>query len=249
MNKKLQTLKYILVDIFSAEIVWFIFFIYRQSMLDNNLLYNFSSIFGEDVFWLGFVLYPLFWNFLYIIAGMYRRVYRKTRLIELKETASFALIGVFILFFVLILEDPVFLKTNQTKLFLVFLLSQFLLTYLGRWLITHRTIKKIHARKIGFNTILIGTSGNAIKVFNDLENQRYSSGNKFIGFVDAKKLDKYKIASVLPHLGSIASLPKLIDEYAIEEVVIAIEKSESNMVATIITELELFDVVIKALNV
>lgn len=245
MNKHLQKLKYILVDIVSAEIVWLSFFIYRQSLIDNNLYTNISSIFSESAFWFGFVLYPLFWNLLYVSAGMYRKVYRKTRLIELEQTVVISLVGVFILFFILIIEDRVLLGKNQAGLFFVFLISHFVLTYTGRLFITNRTIKRIHSRKIGFNSIIIGTGGNAVKVFNDLENQKYSSGNYFVGFVNAKEREKYKIASVLPYLGSIEDLPRLIKEYAIEEVIIAIEKSETDLVTSIITELELFDVVIK----
>lgn len=245
MNKTLQKFKYILVDILSAEIVWIAFYIYRKSLLDNNFHFNFSDIFKEYDFWLGFVLYPLFWNLLYVFAGMYRRVYKKTRLKELQETIVTSLIGVIFLFFIIFIEDAAFSGTNQTKLFIVFLTSQFVLTYLGRLTITHHTIKKIHSRKIGFNTILIGTNGNALKVFNELEHQKHSSGNKFIGFVNTNEQDKYKIASFLPYLGTISDLPRLIKEYNVEEVIIAIEKSETDLVESIISELELFDVVIK----
>jgi exopolysaccharide biosynthesis polyprenyl glycosylphosphotransferase len=245
MNKKLQKLKYILVDILSSVVVWVGFYIYRQSLIDNNLYTNIGDIFGEINFWLGLLLYPVFWIVLYVSAGMYRRVYRKTRLIELEQTVIISLVGILILFFILIIEDPVLIGSNQVNLFFAFLFGHFVMTYFGRLFITNRTIKRIHTRKIGFNTILIGTNGNAIKAFNDLENQKYSSGNKFIGFVHAKEHDKYKIASVLPHLGGIIDLPRIIRDYEIEEVVIAIEKSETDLVTSIITELELFDVVIK----
>ncbi|MBN2237443.1 MAG: sugar transferase [Bacteroidales bacterium] len=245
MNKNVHRFKYILVDLFSSLLVWVGFFIYRQSLIDNNLYANISSIFEESVFWYGFVLYPLFWNILYVSAGMYRRVYRKTRLIELEQTIVVSLIGIFILFFILLINDQALFGLKQSDLFFKALFVHFFLTYIGRLFITNQTIRKIHTKKIGFNTILIGTNGNAIKVFNDIENQEYSSGNRFIGFVHAKEHDKYKIAAVLPHLGSIEDLPRLIKEYAIEEVIIAIEKSETDLITSIITELELFDVVIK----
>ncbi|MCD6089872.1 MAG: sugar transferase [Bacteroidales bacterium] len=245
MNKTFQKFKYIIADILSAIAVWVGFFIYRQSLIDIHLFSHISSIIHELFFWYGFVLYPLFWNLLYILAGMYRRVYKKTRLVELQETVATSLFGILLFFFLFVMEDTTFRNTNQTKLFLVLLFGHFMLTYLGRLFITHRTINKIHTRKIGFNTLLIGANGNAMKVFNELENQKHSSGNKFIGFVNAKEYDNYEISAVLPHLGTIVELPRLIKEYAIEEVLIALEKSETDLTATIITELELFDVVIK----
>ena len=245
MNKNLHKFKYILSDILSAEIVWVIFFIYRQSLIDSNLDLNFYNFFYSSFFWMGAGLFPLFWNLLYVSAGMYRRIYRKTRLIELGQTVVTSLIGFLLLFFTFIIEDKAFQNTNLASLFFVFLIAHFALTYVGRFFITHRTIKKIYVRKIGFNTILIGANDNAFKVFNDLGNEKYSSGNKFIGFVNAKEQDEYKMAIALPYLGNIADLPRLIKEFAIEEVVIAIEKTETDLLTSIITELELFDVVIK----
>lgn len=249
MNKKAQALKYILVDILSAEIIWIIFCVNQHSSIDNDLFANISGIFDVRTFWIGFVLYPLFWNLLYVSVGMYRRVYRKTRLKELEQTVVISIVGAFILLFILIIDDRVFLGRNQAELFFIFLSIHFMLTYIGRLFITHRTIKKIHSRQIGFNTILIGSNGNAVKVFNDLENQKYSSGNKFVGFVNAKEYDKYKIATVLPHLGNISDLPELIKDLNIEEVIIAIERKETDLVTSIITEIELFDVVIKIIPI
>jgi exopolysaccharide biosynthesis polyprenyl glycosylphosphotransferase len=116
---------------------------------------------------------------------------------------------------------------------------------LGRLIITTRTIKRIHRGEIGYNTLIIGSNGNAVKVYNDLINQEYSSGNFFIGFVNAKEYKKFKMSSVLPHLGDVSKISKILTEYQVEEVIIAIERSETDIITAIITELEMHDVVIK----
>ncbi|PIY32083.1 MAG: hypothetical protein COZ08_07700, partial [Bacteroidetes bacterium CG_4_10_14_3_um_filter_42_6] len=46
------------------------------------------------------------------------------------------------------------------------------------------TVKSIHSGKLGFNTIIIGSNGNAMKVYNDITSQEISSGNHFVGFVN-----------------------------------------------------------------
>jgi len=245
MNKTLQKLKYIIADLSAALIVWIGLFSYRESLLADEFSVMLHTLISNSLFWFGLVLYPLFWNLLSGMAGMYRRVFKKTRLAELQETLVTTLIGVLILFFALILDDPHFKETNPAKLFFGFFISQFLLTYFGRLFITNRTIKQIHTRKIGFKTLLIGSNENALKVFKDLEQQKHSTGNKFVGFIHVNDQKAYKMSPFLSHLGSISDLPRIMKDFEIEEVLIAIEKSESEQIASIITQLELFDVVIK----
>lgn len=249
MNKTLQKLKYIIADLSSALIVWIAVFSYRESLLTTDPSALLKALFSHSEFWFGLIFYPLYWSLLYIMAGMYRRVFKKTRLVELQETLITILIGTLILFFALIIDDPYFKETNPAKLFFVFFIGQFLLTYGGRLFITNRTIKQIHSRKIGFKTLLIGSNENALKVFNDLEQQKHATGNKFVGYIYVKDQEIDKISTFLPCLGSINDLPHIMKDFEIEEVIIAIEKSESEQIASIITELELFDVVIKIIPI
>jgi FlaA1/EpsC-like NDP-sugar epimerase len=53
------------------------------------------------------------------------------------------------------------------------------------------------------------------------------------------------MSSVLPHLGDVSKISKILTEYQVEEVIIAIERSETDIITAIITELEMHDVVIK----
>jgi exopolysaccharide biosynthesis polyprenyl glycosylphosphotransferase len=51
--------------------------------------------------------------------------------------------------------------------------------------------------------------------------------------------------SILPHLGSLENISSILTEYKIEEIIIAIERSETDTITSIITDLEMHDVVIK----
>jgi len=122
---------------------------------------------------------------------------------------------------------------------------QFLITSTFRLVITTRTVKKIHHKIIGFNTIIVGSNKNAVELFNQLDSQFPSSGNKFVGFVNAKDYQKYLLEKHLPKLGHYTDLSKLVRELEVEEIVIAIERSETQLVEKILTEIEDTDVVIK----
>ena len=84
----------------------------------------------------------------------------------------------------------------------------------------------IKSRQIGFPTLLIGSNQNALSLYNDLSSARLSQGNIFVGFIHVDHNNGHLLKGILPHLGSINDLKRIIDEYAVEEVIIAIESSE-----------------------
>mgnify|MGYP005838517031 CR=1 FL=1 len=245
MNKALQKLKYISWDLLAAGFAWGLFFIYRKLLIEPNIFEHLNFVYEDINFWVGLVIIPIFWNILYVSIGSYRKVYRKSRLKELSQTITISIIGVAIIFFTLILDDQIISYKNYYDLILILFVTHFLLTYFGRLIITTRTIRRIHKGEIGFNTLIIGSNGNAVKVYNDLINQEYSSGNFFVGFVNAKEYKKFKMSSILPHLGDVSDISQILTDYHVEEVIIAIERSETDIITSIITELEMHDVVIK----
>ena len=102
---------------------------------------------------------------------------------------------------------------------------------------------------MGFNTLIVGSNGNAVAIYNEIENQEKSSGNRFVGFVNVEGYKSYKLADFIPHLGELQDLNRFVKEYSIEEVIIAIENSENHTIEKIITQLEDTDVVIKIIPV
>jgi exopolysaccharide biosynthesis polyprenyl glycosylphosphotransferase len=229
----------------AASFAWSLFFIYRKLLIEPNIFEHLNIVYEDVNFWVGLLIIPIFWNILYVSVGTYRKVYRKSRLKELSQTITISILGVAIIFFTLILDDQIVSYKNYYDLIFILFTTHFGITYAGRLLITSRTIKRIHKGKIGFNTLLVGSNGNAVKLYNDLINEEYSSGNFFIGFVNAKDYNKFKMSSILPHLGSVNDISQILTDYKVEEVIIAIERSESDNITSIITELEMHDVVIK----
>lgn len=245
MNKSLQVAKYIFADLLSAALAWMLFFMYRKYTVNPELFTDLSVVFSDRKLYIGIVVIPLFWLTLYIITGTYRKIYRKSRLKELGQTLSITFFGVIFIFFSLILDDVIISYKNYYQSFAILFLLHFTITYSFRLLITTSTIRKIHRRVIGFNSIIVGSNESALKIYNDISNEELSSGNKFIGFVNAIDYDNYLLSEFLPHLGHIDKLRKIIVDQKIEEVIIAVERSEQEKVEIIITELEDTNVVIK----
>lgn len=247
MNKTLQVAKYVLFDWLAAIVAWTLFYIYRKYTEDIDFGNQIQRITEDQKFWLGIIFVPLFWLLLYMMIGSYRRIFRKSRLKELGQTLIITLIGVTIIFFILILDDFIVTYKSYYQSFLTLFILHFFLTYSFRLALTTNTVKKIHAGKIGYNTLIIGSNGNAIRVYNDIINEEISSGNKFVGFVNVHDREQFKIGQFLPHLGAYKDLNQLICDHKIEEVIIAIERSEIDTIERIITELETTNVIIKVI--
>ncbi len=245
MNKNLQVAKYVLADLSSAAMAWTVFFTYRKYVVSPDIFHHLVDVFLDPKLYLGIAIIPFFWLTLYIIIGTYRKIYRKSRLKELGQTLSITFFGVIIIFFSIILDDIYVSYQEYYKSFVFLFAIHFIVTYSFRLLLTTSTIRKIHKRVIGFNTIIIGSNQNAVKIFSEINSEKLSSGNKFIGFVNVMDYKKFLLEDQLPHLGHFRDLDELILKRKVEEVVIAIEQPENNNVESIITHLEDKNVVIK----
>lgn len=245
MNGRLQVTKYVFLDWLSALLTWTFFFLYWKANENLHIFSHLNEILDDHKFWLGILFIPLFWIALYIIAGSYRRIYRKARLKELGQTLTSVLIGVVILSFILILNDQVHGYRGHYESFIVLFALQFGFTYTFRLFLTTQTVRKVHNGEIGFNTLIIGSNGNAESIYHDIMHQEISAGNKFIGFVNMHDRKHFKMSKHLPYLGNYRKLNNIVKEKQVEEVVIAIERSEKDTIQRIIIELEDANVIIK----
>ena len=245
MNKNRQIIKYIVADFLSASSAWALFYLYRKLYIESYKYGYNVSIHADDKFYLGIFVIPLLWVCLYAIIGSYTNIYRKSRLKEIGQTLYISIIGVLVIFFTLLLDDTIVSYKSYYSTFLTLFFLQFSITAFTRFIITTRTGRQIKRREIGFNTLLVGSNSNALNLYNEMESQQISQGNKFIGFIHIDENNGHLLSDLLPHLGTIRNLPDIITKYNVEEVIIAIESSEHENIGRIINELEDTDVIIK----
>lgn len=246
MNKRLHTFKYVSFDLIASIISWSLFFIYRKTYIESiNFGFN-QSIFTAK-FYYGITLIPVFWLILYFLSGYYKDIFRKSRLKELAQTLFTVLIGSVIIFFTSILDDEVNNYQNYYQLFTILFSLQFSLTYIPRVTITSITNHRIHTRKIGFNTIIIGGNRKAVEIYNKINEQEQSVGNIFVGFISITESKSYLLEKYLVNLGKLSEVRDIIGNQKIEEVIIALESTEHKEIERIINYLDDKDVVIKAI--
>jgi len=235
MTQRRQTVLSVIFDYIAALIVWFIFYAYRVTQIEN------SDLVFKGSFYKGLILIPLFWVFLYVLQGTYRNVHRGHRLKTIKQTFYGTTLGTIVVFFVLLLNDYVYSYTQFYSIILVLFGLHFFITLIPRYIITTLLVKKIHNRKLGFNTIIIGGSAKAVEILDEIQKLKQSSGHRFIGFVKINGNDE-ALKEKLPLLGHINDINSILKTHPVKEVIIAVESTDHEKLQGIITNLAGFDV-------
>jgi len=244
LNKKKQAFRYLLFDVAGSALAWTFFNLYRKRVIESNL-FGIDIRFSPDYkFYLGLVFFTLFWVSMFGLVGLYHDPYRKSRLREFGASLTITIIGTIVLFFVLLIDDYVVAYQNYYRILLAMFLFVFVLTYLPRLVITTQTIHRIHNRKIGYPTIIVGSGKKAIQTYNDINSEKISQGYRIIGFIDLPNGVRVNQSLIL---GSVNNIPEVVARYGIEEVILAIDNESPQTLTTILNLLVPLNVNIKAI--
>jgi len=147
--------------------------------------------------------------------------------------------------FVFVLNDPHTLSSYYFITSIILIAVHFILTFSARYFILNKVKRQLLRGDVFFNTLMVGSRDNAIKVYKDTEKKLHDGGYRYAGFITPEINGKNGIQKLIPKLGSFNDLEKIIDEYDIRQVVLAMEKSEYPLLENIITRLGEKDVEIK----
>ncbi len=238
MNRRTQVARYVAADLFGSAFAWTLFFYYRKAFLDTTATGGLAEIFLDANYLKGLVLIPLFWFGLYTVFGGYRDIFRRFRILELGQTLLISVIGTLVIFFVLLLDDEVANYRYYYRSFVALFMLHFGITFLLRIILTSRTVKRVHDRRIGFNTILVGGNERALATYEEIEGMDRSTGNRFIGFLNVNGGDQLLAQAGLPRLGKWDQVRDVIGKYDVEEVIVAVDSGEHEHISRIMNELE-----------
>ncbi len=246
-NQRSKRLLYILFDFLAASAAWILFYIFRKLQIE-------PQVFGIEIpialgsrFWAGAIGLPFAWIIFYYFTGFYNHVFRRSRLDDFTRTITTSLLGVLMIFFLLILDDTIVDYTNYYILFFTLFLLHLTLTMVPRMILTSRTVRRVHQRKIGFKTVMIGSNENAVDVYMDIKDQKKSSGHEILGFINVHQKVHYQLQDYLPQLGSYENMEGILRKLNVEEVIIALEPSEHGKIGDIVNRLSLLDLRVSAI--
>ncbi|HRH70472.1 MAG: sugar transferase [Flavobacteriales bacterium] len=237
-SRRALVARYVVADLFGSALAWTLFYLYRKVYLEPIKFQYAVPVELDANYVKGLILIPLFWFGLYTMIGGYREIHRRYRILELGQTLLISLLGVVVIFFVLLLDDEVANYTYYYRSFLALFLLHFGISFLLRFLLTSGTVRKVHDRRIGFNTVLVGGNERALAIHAEIEAMAKSPGNRFVGFLNVNGGDQLLAAVGLPRLGKWNELRNVIGQYAVEEVIIAVDSGEHEHISRIMNELE-----------
>ncbi len=230
MNRqRLQSLLYIFADFLATYLVWLGFAFFRRETLEGHGYLDLQQFINAFVICTGWIL-------LYAIAGLYSNPFRRSRLYEITQVFKYTLIGVLTLFFAIFLDDPIPVEnpSKQRILLTIYMTAQFGMVSILRFIITTRTNLRIRRRTLGFPTLLIGCQEQALKIYEELENMRRAMGYQFKGYVSLQSSENNLLTGRLKNYGTLETLEHVINSRKIEEVIIALEKSEGDRIGEVI---------------
>lgn len=244
-NKKISIAWYAIVDFITAALAWSSFYFIRKLILKETIE-DAGKLQVNYVFWLGIVFIPTGWLILYALVGAYHSLYRKSRLFEFTMTFVCTLIGCIVLFFAFILDD---VKGNYSYYYIAFsslFFIHFIFISAGRILILNKVKKQILRGQVFFNTLMVGSRDNAIKVFKETERNLHDGGYRYIGYISTadNSIDN-GFEKLIPRLGTTDDIETIIEKSKISLVVLAMEKREKSLLENIINRLSEKDVELK----
>ncbi|MEO6489848.1 MAG: sugar transferase [Ferruginibacter sp.] len=229
---------YIIADIAICVFTWICFY-YLRTVIYH---YNFSIPPG---FYLGLLLYTFGWISLHFLSGTYNSIYQKSRIQEFFRTLIVSVIGCLFLLFFFILKNP---HGNSRYYYLEFysLLFPFLVTSLIVRLIFLGIAKKqLTSKKVFFNALLLGSGKKVEQFYDAFIRSKEQSGYRITVFFNTNGRNGFKLPDSIKKYRDFQNLTKIIQEEKIEEVIVAVEKNERELLTTILQNLSDIEVNIK----
>jgi len=230
--RRRELIFYRFLDWLTAAIAWLLFFIYRKRLEQADVPLN--EILDDSQLYTGLLIIPFGWLVLYSIFDKYQDIYRYSRFATLRRTLILSLIGCLVLFFSVMLDDNTFKYTSYLYPFLYLFCAHFFLTTIVRLVFLTWAKKRLKQGKVKYNTLLIGGDVNAVALYEEVAREPAQLGHDFIGFLDSNGNSQNLLETHIPKLGKLKDLEAVIEQYKIEEIIIAIETSEHDKIKSIL---------------
>jgi len=196
-------------------------------------------------FYLGLFLYTLGWLTLHFMSGTYNSIYLKSRVGEFLTTAATSLLGSVALLFFFILKNP---KTENGYYYLEFfslLIPVFILTFIIRMLFLSVAKKQLIAKTVFFNAAIVGSGKKTSTLYKEFSKANDDSGYRITTFINTNAEMVSEFPPQVQQYMGLQELSAVIDKEKIEEVIIVVEKSDRNLITTILQTLSDKEVNIK----
>lgn len=220
---------------------WFVFhYLYAESV---NMHLRFVNL---DFASTGIIL-SIYWVSIFILSGLYKKLYLTSRLDEFFKVFKSIVIGGLVLYFILDYQENATFQVDS-KLILTYCGFTLLVTAINRFLI--RTVQRFYARrgKGLHRTIIIGTGHNAKVAYDDLMRNK-TLGMDVMGYVQVNGKLPDPEAGIDENLiiGHLDNIDEILTKNQIQDVLVAIEPDRRRDLVEVISKVDKPEVTLKLL--
>lgn len=221
-----------------AVITWLCFY-YLRTVIYN---YDFEIPAG---FYIGLFLYTIGWLSLHFMSGAYNDIYHKSGFTELARTTIVSILGCLGLLFFFILKNP---QSNNMIYYLEFfslLGPVFACTLISRFIFLRIIRRQLRNKKVTFNVLLVGSGSKAMEMLENFNKVNAVKGYSINAFINTNGHWSSPLPEGIRMYAGIEQLAGILEKEHTEEVIIAVEKNERELITTILRNLSDKEVNIK----
>lgn len=220
---------------------WLIFHSY------SDVIWEYPFVDIEPTMLSSGLLYSVFWILLFVITGVYKKLYLVSRLDEFLRIAKASFIGVLILFFITGNEQQNTWEVQRQSV-LLYGLIVFAMMAVSRFII--RSIQKFLAQKgRGLHKAIIIGAGKSAKIaYDDLKRNKIL-GMEVLGFVSLNGQGPDPSLGINKNqiLGNIDEIEQIIDKWQVQDVMVALDPEHREKLVSIIAKTDSPEISLKLL--
>ena len=231
MNKTIEKIIILLTDFLAINLAWIVFFYFRvQTGLFELLV--------VPEFIIPMLVVYFYWLLIFTFVGMYRTWFAASRFDEISTLFKACFVGIFILFFLIFIDDYIHNVASTTRI-LLFIYWGLFLFFVGAGRIFIRSLQrnlliKGYGRR---NAIIVGFNSKAHEVHDELL-KHPALGLDVAGYIALEEENISKEYKNIKVLGRFENVQSIIDNYNIKEVIISLEKEDHAVLVELLAKCE-----------
>lgn len=231
MNNTTQKILILLTDFITINLALIIFFAFR---VESGL---FDIVIMPELYLPMFAIY-FYWLIIFTFVGMYRTWFAASRFDELSTLFKATFVGIFLLFFIIFFDDYIKGVDSSSRI-LIFIYWGFLFLFVGSGRLIIRSVQRnLLIKGVGRRcALIIGFNEKAFEVFDTLTEHR-GLGIDAEAFVAVRQENIGKEHKEIKVEGSIENLEELIRKFKAQEIIIALEKEDHDVLIEVISKTE-----------
>jgi len=239
MGKKLEKILILAIDFLTINLAWILFFGIRVQS-------GWFALIIMPEFFIPMLVIYFYWLIIFTFVGMYRTWFAASRFDEISTLFKASFVGIFILFFLIFLDDYTHSVSSANRILIFIYWGIFLGLVSGGRLFIRSFQRNLLIRGIGRkNVLIVGFNSKAKEVHDQLLKHK-ALGLDVKGYVSSNgggsAEDNYKAVSVI---GTIREIERLIDETNAQEIILALEKDDQDILIRLISKCDQKNVRIK----